>query len=113
MQQFLFYVGFKYGFVYTEFLRYKNLSMTKGKTQLNLFNKILEQLDVNNFNRSAKTYFHFALQDLSFSFGYVSQIEDRRGLMPNHLKFSPGFPGNFPEIFPDNILIFLETFSKC
>ena len=60
-----------------------------------------------------KTYFRFALQDHSFSFGYVSQIEDRRGLMPNHLKFSPGFPGNFPEIFPDNILIFLETFSKC
>ena len=48
---FLFHVGFNYGFVYTESPLYANLYMTEGKNQLNYFNKILEQLDVNDLKQ--------------------------------------------------------------
>ena len=53
--------------------------------------------------------------DSAHSQKYVRELENQFDRV--HIKsyeifslISPGFPGNFPEILPDNILIFSETF---
>ena len=63
---YLFHVGFKYGFVYTETPLCGSLFMTEGKNHINYFSKILEQLDINDFEEKIITTSFWPVRSVRF-----------------------------------------------